>query len=185
VQHCGRKLYRPWLKSYERTKVAMPNREFRFTGEIERVPGATGLSHIVGFPEDAVALFGSKGPVRVVIELMGGSYNRSLVPRGDGTHYFYIPPKLRQAKGMKEGDKLDVTLRLDTEPPQLEMCDELAAALAQDDEALAVFESISPSNRRGMNAYIADAKHEETRIKRAVMFLQRLQSGHYAKKPKA
>ncbi len=62
------------------------------------------------------------------------------------------------------------------DPRELIVPDELADALAADDLALAVFERLSFSHRREHANYVAEAKHPETRQRRADDTVRRLRS---------
>jgi uncharacterized protein YdeI (YjbR/CyaY-like superfamily) len=52
---------------------------------------------------------------------------------------------------------------------------ELAAALKSNREALAAFKALSPSHRREYAGYVAEAKREETRRRRAAATVEALQ----------
>jgi uncharacterized protein YdeI (YjbR/CyaY-like superfamily) len=54
--------------------------------------------------------------------------------------------------------------------------EELADALAADDLALAVFERLSLSHRREHANYVADAKHADSRTRRANETVKRLRA---------
>lgn len=64
------------------------------------------------------------------------------------------------------GDEIEVELRLGTEPREIEVPEDLAAALAGNDPARARFEGLYYSARRGLVDPIRQAKTAETRQRR-------------------
>ena len=72
----------------------------------------------------------------------------------------------REAAGVKAGDTLDITLELDTAPRNVELPNDLAAALAAVAGARAAFDASSPSKRKEFVRQVEDAKTEETRARR-------------------
>jgi uncharacterized protein YdeI (YjbR/CyaY-like superfamily) len=61
-------------------------------------------------------------------------------------------------------------------PRELIVPEELTDALTADDLALAVFERLSFSHRREHANYVAEAKHPETRARRANETVKRLRA---------
>jgi uncharacterized protein YdeI (YjbR/CyaY-like superfamily) len=80
----------------------------------------------------------------------------------------------RQASGIKAGDKIDVTVELDVEPRVVDVPDELAKALAKKKGARAAFDALAPSKRKEFARQVAEAKAEETRVRRIAKILESL-----------
>jgi uncharacterized protein YdeI (YjbR/CyaY-like superfamily) len=74
----------------------------------------------------------------------------------------------RAASGLSAGDDVDVQIMLDTAPREMQVPDDLAAALRASPEAEAFFESLSFSHKRGYVDWITGAKKDETRQRRVV-----------------
>jgi uncharacterized protein YdeI (YjbR/CyaY-like superfamily) len=68
--------------------------------------------------------------------------------------------------GVAAGDELDVVLALDTAPREVDVPDDLAAALAGAPDAKRFFEGMTYSDRRAHVLSIEGAKTAETRRRR-------------------
>ena len=86
-----------------------------------------------------------------------------------------------EAAGMKKGDKVRVSLERDTEPRTVAVPAELQAALAADPQARAALERLSYSHRREYAGWVAEAKKEETRARRAAKAMELLRAGRSLK----
>lgn len=132
---------------------------------------ATGIE----VPPDIVAALGStsgrstsgrssKRPP-VVVTIAGHSYRSSVASMG-GSYLVGVSAENRAAAGVAAGDELEVELQLDTEPREIEVPEDLAAALAGNEPARARFEGLSYSAKRGLVDPIRQAKTAETRQRR-------------------
>ena len=103
---------------------------------------ATGI-HV---PDDVVAALGSsrRPPVRVTL----GTYTyRTTVASMGGRFMVPVSAAVRSAAGMAAGDELDVQIELDTEPREVEVPDDLAAALDCSPGARDHFDRLAYSHR--------------------------------------
>lgn len=120
---------------------------------------------------------GIEVPAAVVEELGGGK--RAKVVVGIGAHRyrssigsmggkFMVPVSAEQrvAAGVAAGDRLAVTLALDTEPRAVELPPDLAEALAGEPEARRFFDGISYSQQRALVLSVEGARRAETRQRR-------------------
>ena len=133
---------------------------FRTTIQLEGKT-ATGF-HV---PPEVVEALGSskRPPVRVTI---GGYTYRSTVAPYNGVFMLPLAAEHRNAAGVAAGDEVDVELTLDSEPRQVTVPDDLAAALDVVPAARAAFDALSYSNQRRIVLAIEDAKSPETRARR-------------------
>ena len=106
---------------------------------------------------------GRKPPVRVTIN--GHTYRSSVAFMG-GVFMVGVTNEFRRTSGVAPGDEVDVDIELDTEPREVVVPPDLAAALDGDPEARAFFDGLSYSNKRRIVEPIADAKAPETRQRR-------------------
>jgi hypothetical protein len=104
-----------------------------------------------------------KPAVRVTIN--GFTY-RSTVATVSGAFMVGVSNDVRRASGVAAGDTVDVELELDTEPREVVVPVDLAAALDADPEARAFFDGLSYSNKRRIVMPVDDAKTPETRQRR-------------------
>ena len=110
------------------------------------------------------ALGGGKRP-KVQVTIGDYTYRNSVAPMS-GVHMLSISSEIRQATGIKAGDTIELELRLDTAPREIEVPDDFAAALAEVPRAKAFFEQLSYSNQRVHTESITGAKTAETRQRR-------------------
>jgi hypothetical protein len=134
-------------------------------------------SLFIVIPAEVVAALGDKKRPPVRVTLNGAYTYRSTVSVYDGRYYLPIRREIREACGLAPGMPLDVTLALDEEPRQVEVPDDLAAALAGDPEACAVFDRLSFTHQREYVEWITGAKREETRTRRVAQTLEMLRKG--------
>ena len=82
----------------------------------------------------------------------------------------------RTAAGVAAGDQVEVEVELDTEPREVTLPPEFAAALAADEAARQTFQKLSYSQQRRYVLGITSAKTAETRERRIASALGELQS---------
>jgi hypothetical protein len=110
------------------------------------------------------ALGGGKRP-RVTVTLNGYTYRSTVAPMG-GKLLVPVSAEVRQNAGVAGGDLVEVGLELDTEPREVTVPDDFAAALAAEPAARQFFDSLSYSNRRWHVMQVEGAKTEATRQRR-------------------
>ena len=144
---------------------------FRTTVQLEGKT-ATGLR----VPADVVQALGTgkRPPVRVTI---GSHTYRSTVAAYGGVFMLPLSAENREAAGVAAGDEVDVDIELDTEPREVAMPADFAAALALEPEARRFFEGLSYSQQRWFVLGIEDAKTPETRQRRIDAAVVRLREG--------
>jgi uncharacterized protein YdeI (YjbR/CyaY-like superfamily) len=80
----------------------------------------------------------------------------------------------RTAAKAQAGDEIELTLELDTAPRDVELPEDLAAALADQPGASAAFQALAPSMRKEYVRQIETAKAAETRQRRILAILAKL-----------
>lgn len=126
-------------------------------------------------PLDVPAIFGrARPPVRVTI---GDHTYRSTIAVYGGRYFLPLNRQNREAAGVAAGEQVSVELEADLEERNVEVPDDLRAALDGDDEARSAFESLSYTHRREYADWIVEAKRDETRRRRIAKTLERLRSG--------
>lgn len=96
----------------------------------------------------------------------------AVLPMGDGSFMMAINATMRKGIGKRKGAMLQVSLVRDTSP--LEIVPELLECLSDDPDALAHFNTLSPSHQRYFSKWVDDAKTEPTKIKRLALCLSAL-----------
>jgi hypothetical protein len=149
------------------------NRRVRFRATIEQAgKTATGI-HV---PATVVASLGpsKRPPVRITIN--GHTY-RSTVASMGGRFMVGVSAKVREEAGVAGGDTVDVDIELDTQPREVTVPADFAAALKSDAEARRVFDGLSYSRKQRLVVPIEDAKTAETRQRRISKAVSTLREG--------
>ena len=103
---------------------------------------------------------GKKPPVKVTIN--GFTYRSTVAVMG-GNYMVGVSAENRAGARVNGGDKIEVTIELDTEPRELELPIEFKKALDKNAKAKKAFESLSYSRKKVHVLPIAGAKTDETR----------------------
>ena len=106
---------------------------------------------------------GRKPPIRVTIG--AHTYRSTVASRGE-RYLVGVSAENRAAAGVAGGDEVDVEIELDTEPREIAVPPDLAAALAGEPDARAFFDGLSYSQQRRLVEPIEQAKQPETRQRR-------------------
>ena len=127
-------------------------------------------------PEDVVTALGSgkKPPVRVTIN--GFTYRSSVAVMG-GRYMVGISADNRAATGVAGGDEVDVDIVVDSQPREVAVPADFAAALDAEPAARTFFDGLSYSQRRWFVSGIEGAKKPETRLRRIEKAVERLANG--------
>lgn len=130
---------------------------------------ATGIK----VPADVVAALGKGKKPPVTVSFNGYTYRSTIASYGD-VFLLSVSAEHRQAAGVQAGDELEVTLELDTEPRTVEVPADLAAALAQQPGAAAVFDALAYSRRKEFVRQVEEAKTQETRDRRIAKIVSQM-----------
>ena len=147
----------------------MGSMEFRTTIQLEGKT-ATGIP----VPADVVERLGKgkRPPVRVTI---GGHTYRSTVAAYGDVFMLPLSAENRVAAGVAAGDEVDVGIELDTEPREVSVPSDFAAALKRSPNAKKTFDALSYSRKRAHVLSIEGAKTPETRKRRIDKSIAELQ----------
>lgn len=122
---------------------------------------ATGLR----VPPGVVAALGSSRKPAVMVTIGGYTYRSTVASRG-GAFMIPLSAEHRGAAGLAAGDEVDVEVKVDTEPRELVIPEDLRAAVDTDAAAGAFFDGLSYSNRRRIVGNVEGAKTPQTRQRR-------------------
>ena len=137
--------------------------------------GQDGERPTVELPFDAKERYGkARAPVRGTVN---GVEFRTTVSVYSGVSLIGFNKKLREEAGIEIGDEVTVELERDDEPREVDVPPMLEQGLAGDAAAAAAFEALSYTHRREYAEWIAQAKKEETRKRRAGKSLEMLKAG--------
>jgi hypothetical protein len=145
----------------------------RFRATIEQSDKtATGIE----VPAEVVASLGSSKRPKVRVTIRGYTYRSSVASMG-GRFMLGVSAKVREGAGVAGGDKVDVDIELDTEPREVIVPPDFAAALRRDAGARRVFDALSYSKKQRFVLPIVDAKTAETRQRRIEKAVGTLREG--------
>ena len=88
-----------------------------------------------------------------------------------------VPPEFREGAGVAGGDVVEIDLELDTEPREVSIPADFAAALARDARAKKFFDGLNYSNKRRLVIPIEATKSPETRERRIAKTVEQLREG--------
>ncbi len=103
-------------------------------------------------------------PVQVTVN--GGYTFGGRIGRMGGESLLGFNKASRLAAGVEAGDEITIDVVLDAAPRDVDVPDDLAAALTADTAARAAFDALAYSHRKEYARWVAEAKRPETRERR-------------------
>jgi hypothetical protein len=146
---------------------------YKFTAVIE---DAYNGGAFVTVPFDVEKAFGKKR-VKVKATIAGIPYRGSLVRMGTQDHILIILKEIREKAGVTFGDEIEIEVEEDKAPREIEVPDDVKAAVSENPKASSFFEGLSYSHQREYMKWVNDAKREETRRKRIEEMVKLLEEG--------
>ena len=123
-------------------------------------------------PNSVLAELGTNRRAPLIININGHTY-RSTATGVGGECRVVFPSRDRAAARIAAGDKVTVTLELETGRREVEIPEELAAALLESGLRDA-FESMPYSHRKEYVRAVAEAKADETRVRRIAAAVKKI-----------
>jgi hypothetical protein len=127
-------------------------------------------------PAEVVDALGSGKRPAVRVTIGPHTYRSTVAPRG-GVFLIPLSAENRAAAGVAAGDEVEVSVELDTEPREVAVPADLAAALADDGVARSAFDRLPYSHRLRHVLAVEGAKAPETRRRRVEKALDMLREG--------
>jgi hypothetical protein len=145
----------------------------KFRAVVEQAgKSATGIE----VPAKVVASLGPSKRPAVRVTINGYTYRSSVASMG-GRFMLGISATVREAAGVAGGDKVNVDIELDTEPREVTVPPDFAAALGRHAGAKRFFDGLSYSNKKRLVLPIEEAKSSETRQRRIDAAVSKLREG--------
>lgn len=126
---------------------------------------ASGNNTGIVVPQELIERLGAGTRPALIVNVNGYEY-RNTVGVMAGKHMISMSAAVRQVTGLKGGDPISVTLTVAETPPEVEMAEDFAAALAADPVAASFFKKLSNSMQRYHVDNVNGAKSAETRQRR-------------------
>ena len=117
---------------------------------------------------------GKKPPV--IVKVNNYTYRNTIAVMG-GKFMIGVSADIRKKTGIKGGDKVKVTLELDTKPREVEVPADFQQLLDKNPKAKQFFETLSYSNKQRYILPLGQAKTEATRKNRLEKFINELNEG--------
>jgi hypothetical protein len=127
-------------------------------------------------PEEVLAGLNAGRRVPVVVTIGTHSYRSTVTPY-KGRIMVPLSVENRAAAGVAAGDEVEVELTRDDAVREVEVPEDLQAALGGDDPAASFFASLPPSHRKAYVTWITEAKKAETRASRVASAVGMLHEG--------
>jgi hypothetical protein len=138
---------------------------------------ARGPAAAVVLDDAQVAAVGEGARRFPVVATVNGYTWRTSVARMGGEFLVGLPREVREGAGVAAGDDAEVILELDTAPREVEVPPALAAALAADPQAQAIFDGLAFTHRKEYARWIIEAKRDETRERRVQQAVEMIKAG--------
>jgi hypothetical protein len=107
-------------------------------------------------------------------QVEGVPLKSTLSPRGGGAYRLHIHSSIWRKLRIDAGDTVEVMLQLDREPRDPALPPDLAAGLADEPSALAIFNTLTAALRRQIVRHMDLAKHARTREKRVGLIVKNM-----------
>ncbi|MGC2698135.1 MAG: YdeI/OmpD-associated family protein [Candidatus Angelobacter sp.] len=130
---------------------------------------------IVRVPFNLANVWGKRGQIRVQGEINGFAFRSTLFPTGKGEHFLIVNKRMQAGAKTALGSTARFRLFPDTAPREVYAPPkELLRELKQSRRVMKFYESLSDSQRNDISKWIAQAKQEETRMRRSQQMAERL-----------
>ncbi len=133
---------------------------------------ATGIQ----VPAQIIEELGSGKRPRVRVTINDYTYRSTVAPMG-GIFMLPASAEVRERAGIAAGNTVEVEIQLDTEPREVTLPTDFAAALDGDADAKQFFDGLSYSNKQRLVLAIEGAKTSETRQRRIASTVSKLHAG--------
>jgi bifunctional DNA-binding transcriptional regulator/antitoxin component of YhaV-PrlF toxin-antitoxin module len=119
----------------------------------------------INVPDEVVEKLGAGKKPPVIVTVNDFTYRNTIAVMG-GKFMIGVSADIRSKTGIKGGDKVKVTLELDTKPREVEVPADFQRLLDKNSKARQFFETLSYSNKQRYVLPLGQARTEETRQRR-------------------
>jgi Bacteriocin-protection, YdeI or OmpD-Associated/Domain of unknown function (DUF1905) len=150
--------------------------KYAFTATLESSDDKLWMTHFA-VPELIAKVFTDQGTRRVVCTLNEQvRYQCAINPRGALSPVILVNKKLCTTLRVKPGSVPHVVLERDDSTYGLDMPEEFAAVLEQDEEGNQYFEALTAGKKRTLLYIVSSIKHTDRRIERALAIVEHLKT---------
>ncbi|KAA5545758.1 YdeI/OmpD-associated family protein [Adhaeribacter rhizoryzae] len=131
--------------------------------------------HYLEVPAEILQQLGGKFNMRLLCTVNHKlTFQGGLMALGQGNAYISINNKRLKQLGVKYGDVVQVTLQEDKSQYGMDMPEELAELLQQDNIGRERFDQLTPGRQRYIIHYVSAVKNPQLRIDRAILLIENL-----------
>ncbi|MGV3589949.1 MAG: YdeI/OmpD-associated family protein [Adhaeribacter sp.] len=131
--------------------------------------------HYLEVPAEILQQLGGKFNMRLLCTVNQKlTFQGGLMVLGQGNAYISINNKRLKQLGVKHGDVVQVTLQEDKSQYGMDMPEELAELLQQDNIGRERFDQLTPGRQRYIIHYVSAVKNTQLRIDRAILLIENL-----------
>jgi hypothetical protein len=105
------------------------------------------------------------------------SFHCGLMPKKEGGYFINIGNAICKKLQLKEGSTITASFEIDKTEYQFEIPEELAEVLNTDEQANAIFHSLTLGNQRGLIYLLSLVKSSDKKIERALKIAERIKDG--------
>jgi hypothetical protein len=150
-----------------------PEKEVSYTTIVNRLAHLGG--HFLEVTPDIMGQLNARPGARLVCRVNQAiTFPCGLVSLGNGSAYIILSAKRMKEAAIKLGQEVTVCLKPDLSPYGMEMPEELATLLEQDEHGKSRFEQLTPGKQRTLMYSIAAVKNPQLRIDRAIRYIENL-----------
>lgn len=132
--------------------------------------------HAFEVPSDVADEYARAGIRRVIVRLNGIDFRRAIQRKRDGRRLIMLGQSFLKDADVFREDIIAVRMRPDPEPDAVDLGEEFAEVLAQDDAARARWETFTIGRQRSLAHYVTSAKRSDTRLKRALELAEKIRT---------
>jgi uncharacterized protein YdeI (YjbR/CyaY-like superfamily) len=129
---------------------------------------------IIRLPFDSAKLWGTRKALRVKGEMNGFPFRATLFPSGNGRHMMVVNKQMQKGGRASAGMAAKFRLEPDLEERVIAVPPELERILKRSKSLRKFYDSFSPYMRRYVSDPVSQARHAETRARRAEQVAERL-----------
>jgi hypothetical protein len=149
----------------------------RFTTSLQSINGATSRIVVAYMDFDVEEVFGTKNRVDISGMIDDLPLERTLLPDGNGGHYFMLNAKMLKAISKKEGDTVEIKIDnvINEGYKEVVLPDYFVMELDDNPIAKVEYHLTNPSGQRNILLLLTEAKSLEAKANRVVKVLEILE----------
>jgi len=138
--------------------------------------------HFFQVPHDVALALSDKFPFRSLCTINGHTFHAGIVKRGLDGFVIQIGKAVLKAAKVDYQQTIQVKLQADESEYGYAFPEEMQELLNQDDESRKYWDAMNPGAKRSYLHYVNSGKSIDTRIKRALLIIERAKELYFKKK---